>query len=141
MYKAQLLEIGKNEKRHVIFVSGDVKADWWIRSEDNQLYPRYELIYEFATHSEGQSLHIIGFGDFLKLYGANEKVVEEVKEAELEITLELEKVPGTFGDKHLLEKAPSTFRESDLMENVSGLFNARELVDEDALPKWLKESS
>jgi rRNA-processing protein FCF1 len=89
-----ILEIGKNHKKSVFFVSGDEKADWWHRSEGQALYPRYELVDEFRRYSEGQSFHIIPFSQFLELYGASESIVEEVRREEVKLSLEL----GVIGE-------------------------------------------
>ncbi|MDZ8053010.1 MAG: PIN domain-containing protein [Aulosira sp. ZfuCHP01] len=78
-----ILEIGRTHKKSVIFVSGDEKADWWHRSESQALYPRYELVDEFRRNSEGQSFHIIAFSRLLNLYGASDKVVQEVRKEEV----------------------------------------------------------
>jgi rRNA-processing protein FCF1 len=54
-----ILEIGSARRTSVIFVSGEEKADWWHRSEHQQLYPRFELVDEFRRASGGCSFHII----------------------------------------------------------------------------------
>jgi rRNA-processing protein FCF1 len=48
-----ILEIGSVRRTSVIFVSGEEKADWWHRSEQQQLYPRFELVDEFRRLSGG----------------------------------------------------------------------------------------
>lgn len=77
-----ILEIGEIHKKSVIFVSGEEKPDWWHRTNDQRLYPRYELVEEFRRNSEGQSFYMINLADLLELYGATEEVVEEVKQEE-----------------------------------------------------------
>lgn len=90
-----ILEIGKIHKKSVIFVSGEEKPDWWHRSNDQKLYPRYELVEEFRRGSEGQSFYMINLAELLKLYGANEEVVEEVKQEEKRASnLNFEQVEG-----------------------------------------------
>jgi uncharacterized protein YutE (UPF0331/DUF86 family) len=84
-----ILEIGQIHKRSVFFVSGDEKADWWHRSEGQALYPRYELVDEFRRCSDGQSFHIISFSQFLEIYGASERIVQEVRREEVKLSLEL----------------------------------------------------
>ncbi len=69
-----ILEIGRKQKKDLIFVSGDTKADWWHQSSHRPLYPRSELIEEYRRESEGGSFHILGFGDFLKLFGAGKEL-------------------------------------------------------------------
>jgi exonuclease VII small subunit len=80
-----ILQIGKDRKSSVIFVSGDEKSDWWHKSEKQTLYPRYELVYEFARSSEGLDFHIMSFSGFLNLFGASEETVREVHEEEVQL--------------------------------------------------------
>ena len=77
-----ILEIGSVRRTSVIFVSGEEKADWWHRSEQQQLYPRFELVDEFRRASGGCSFHIIKFSRLLELFGASTEVVAEVREEE-----------------------------------------------------------
>jgi hypothetical protein len=78
-----VLELGKSREMHVVFVSGDEKADWWYQSENQALFPRFELIDEFRRASAGKTLHIISFADLLKSFGASEEVVQEVRNEEI----------------------------------------------------------
>ena len=73
-----ILEIGKT-KKHVVFVSGDVKPDWYHKSNKQALYPRFELISEFREASDKHSFHIIRLSELLTLMGAKDEVVSEVK--------------------------------------------------------------
>jgi hypothetical protein len=77
-----ILGIGKSEKKHIVFVSGDEKSDWWYRSDNTALYPRYELVDEFRRESQGQSFFIISFAELLRHFGAPATIVEEVREEE-----------------------------------------------------------
>jgi hypothetical protein len=79
-----ILELGRESKRHVLFVSGDEKSDWWHRSEGQTLYPRFELAEEYKRLSDGGSFHIARFSTFLDLFGVEEKVVAEVRQEERE---------------------------------------------------------
>jgi hypothetical protein len=83
-----ILCLGKTHHRSVIFVSGDEKPDWWYQSENQALYPRYELVDEFRRSSGGQSFHIIKFSDLLRLYGATVKTVQEVRQEEIQVRAE-----------------------------------------------------
>ncbi|MEZ8858180.1 PIN domain-containing protein [Vibrio atlanticus] len=40
----ELLNLAEEKAKHVIFVSGDEKADWWHQSGKKPLYPRFELV-------------------------------------------------------------------------------------------------
>ena len=74
-----ILEDGRTNDKDVIFVSNDVKSDWWYQSNKEALYPRYELVDEFRRETKGRSLHIVTFSTFLALYGADDTTVEEVR--------------------------------------------------------------
>lgn len=73
-----ILTIAKQQKKSVIFVSGEEKADWQIRSENQTLCPRYELVDEFRQQTSGASFHMLSFSKFLSLFGADPSVVLEV---------------------------------------------------------------
>ncbi|KAB8142954.1 hypothetical protein F8S13_11975 [Chloroflexia bacterium SDU3-3] len=77
-----ILKIGEIRNKDVIFVSGDEKPDWWHKSENQNIYPRYELVDEFRRKSGGNSFHIVSFSNMLKIFGVSKEVVEEVKNEE-----------------------------------------------------------
>jgi rRNA-processing protein FCF1 len=81
-----ILDVGKERKLPVIFVSDDQKADWWLRSEGISLYPRFELVDEYRRNSDGQSFHIMIFSKFLEIMGASKTLVEEVRKEEQELS-------------------------------------------------------
>jgi hypothetical protein len=66
----------------VVLISGDAKNDWFYRSENTPLYPRFELTDEFRRESKGGSFHIMTLGDVLGRLEAPSTVVEEVKTQE-----------------------------------------------------------
>jgi hypothetical protein len=76
-----ILDIAAERQRDLIFVTGDVKPDWWHRSNNLNLYPRHELVEEYRRESGGASSHMLDFPRFLSLYGVNEEVVEQVRQA------------------------------------------------------------
>ena len=78
-----ILEVGKNRKTPLLFVSEEKKADWWHQSEGRELYPRFELVDEYRRHSDGQSFHMMTFSTFLKVTGASKATVEAVRMLEL----------------------------------------------------------
>lgn len=77
-----ILDLGKTRQKNVILVSNDEKIDWQHKSSNQVLYPRYELVDEFRRESGGHHFHLIQFSEFLNLYGASEKVVQEVRQRE-----------------------------------------------------------
>ncbi|MGI2855325.1 PIN domain-containing protein [Shewanella algae] len=78
----ELLNLAESKKKHVIFVSGDEKADWWHQSGKNPLYPRFELVDEFRERTEGKSFHIISLSGLLALFDASKEAVEDIRESE-----------------------------------------------------------
>jgi predicted nucleic acid-binding protein len=83
-----ILDLGKSRASHVVFVSGDEKGDWWHQSENQALFPRFELVDEFRRVSGGKSFYIISFAQLLKLFGASESVVREVQQEEAVMNVE-----------------------------------------------------
>ncbi len=77
-----ILEVGKNKKRDIVFVSGEKKTDWFYRSGSQNLYTRFELVYEFSQCSCEKTFHIIDLSELLKLFKAEESIIKEVKSAE-----------------------------------------------------------
>jgi hypothetical protein len=53
----QLIEHAERERHPVIFITDDVKADWWLRVEGQTIGPRPELIAEMHRRS-GQLFHM-----------------------------------------------------------------------------------
>lgn len=72
-----ILQVGET-KKHVVFVSGDEKNDWYHRSEKQALYPRFELISEFKRHSGGKTFHILKLSELLNLLGVDDSIVKEI---------------------------------------------------------------
>ncbi len=63
-----------------------------------QTTARYELVDEFRRKSEGQAFHVVKYSRFLKLFGASERVVEEVQQEEIKLahTGNAEEMVGRF---------------------------------------------
>lgn len=77
-----LLDVGRRMKRDMIFVTNDRKGDWWHQSNNEALYPRFELVEEYRRCSDGGTLHLVNFSQFLELFGAPQKIVDEVRTSE-----------------------------------------------------------
>ena len=74
-----ILEIGKQYKNNIVFVSGDEKTDWYHRSEGQALYPRFELISEYFRESGGFSFNIIKLSNLMEILGADKESITEIK--------------------------------------------------------------
>lgn len=74
----------KADKRPVIFISDDVKEDWWWIHRGRKMGPRPELIEEFRAES-GQEFHIYEFSQFLRFaaqrFAEIKASVEKVEES------------------------------------------------------------
>ncbi len=76
----QVLEYTKVEKRvAVIFVTADVKEDWWRRSHGRMLGADPRLIAELQSHSDCRFV-LYTTEQFLKYSNAEENVIDEVRE-------------------------------------------------------------
>ncbi|MAA95716.1 MULTISPECIES: PIN domain-containing protein [unclassified Arsukibacterium] len=80
-----ILDIGQQNKRSLIFVSGDEKADWLHGVEGRGFLPRYELQAEFKRISKGSDFYIVPLSRLLELKKAEESTVVEVKSEEVRI--------------------------------------------------------
>lgn len=83
-----ILQIGEDENKDIIFVSGEGKTDWWYRSENHPLYPRFELVDEFWRKTGGKSFHILRLSALLELFGVGEDTVTEVEAKEKQYEIE-----------------------------------------------------
>lgn len=80
-----ILDIGKKNKKNLVFVSGDEKSDWFHGAEGNGFIPRFELQAEYRRISEGKDFFIIPLSQLLSLKNAEESTVIEVKSEEVRI--------------------------------------------------------
>lgn len=83
-----LLDLGRRKKQDMIFVTNDRKSDWWHQSNNEALYPRFELVDEYRRCSDGKTLHLVNFSQFLELFGAPERVVDEVRTSEVSAAID-----------------------------------------------------
>ena len=79
----EILELGKTNKKDLIFITGEEKSDWWDRSDGSRLHIRYELVDEFRRSSQGKSFQILNFSDFLEYFGATDAVINQAKAEQL----------------------------------------------------------
>nr|WP_295884194.1 PIN-like domain-containing protein [uncultured Devosia sp.] len=77
-----LLALGAAQKKDLIFVTGEEKADWFVRVNGAGAYPRPELVAEYRKHSGGKGLRLVEFHDVLREMDVAQEVVIEVEKAE-----------------------------------------------------------
>lgn len=80
-----ILEIGAKNKKDIIFVSGDEKADWQHRTGGSGFLPRYELVDEYRRASSGSSFYIVSLSTLLELLKVKSTSVDEIKKEETRI--------------------------------------------------------
>ena len=77
-----ILQLAAEFKQDLIFVTGDEKADWFVRSMGAGAYPRPELVAEYRKFSGGKNLRLASFHDVLSEMAESEEFVNEVEKAE-----------------------------------------------------------
>ena len=77
-----ILEIGRKQQSHIIFVTNDGKPDWWSQADGGVLYPRFELIVEYSAASEGKHPYFIKLSELLQLYDAEPESISEIQAVE-----------------------------------------------------------
>lgn len=73
------LEIGKDKNSDIIFVTNEEQNDWFYRHQGTAISPKYELLDEYRRFTNGKSINIINFSNFLLSQNAQTTTVEEVK--------------------------------------------------------------
>ncbi|MCP3105470.1 PIN-like domain-containing protein [Myxococcus sp. K15C18031901] len=92
-----ILELARERKRPLIFVTGEEKSDWQHRSGGRGFLPRFELVDEYRRASDGAAFYIIQMSELLELLQVEDSAVEEIKQEEQrsrETTLELVACPN-----------------------------------------------
>lgn len=79
-----ILELGETRKRDLIFVTGEQKADWFVRANREGIYPRPELVDEYRRASGGKRIRLSKLADVLADMNVPENVVKDVRDAEAE---------------------------------------------------------
>ncbi|MEO8254712.1 MAG: PIN domain-containing protein [Flavobacterium sp.] len=66
-----ILELGKEKKTDIIFVSNDEKNDWLLKGNQKSISTKFELVDEYFRYTEGYDFMSITFKSFLELEGLN----------------------------------------------------------------------
>lgn len=77
----ELLRRASETSSDVIFITEDLKEDWWRRIEGKKLGPRVELVEEFGRETNGRRVHFYETLRFLEF--AKERGLSSVREASL----------------------------------------------------------
>lgn len=77
-----ILHLSAEQNRDIIFVTEDIKPDWWNQSNGSEFLPRYELIDEFRRNTNGNTLHIVRLSKLLELFKVQQELIESARNAE-----------------------------------------------------------
>lgn len=77
-----ILCLGQTRKKDLIFVTGDEKSDWFVRSNGEGVYPRPELIAEYRKVSGGRNIRLAELHEILREMEVSDDVVEQIEVAE-----------------------------------------------------------
>ncbi|WP_373929808.1 PIN-like domain-containing protein [Vibrio cyclitrophicus] len=80
----EILHLGAERQKDIVFISGDAKADWWHKSNKKTIYPRFELVDEFREKTQGKSFHILSLSQLLRTLDAPEDVISAIASSEQE---------------------------------------------------------
>ncbi len=110
----EMIAKAKVDNRPIVFITDDVKEDWWWIHKGRKLGPRPELVEEFKAES-GQDFHIYEFSQFLRF--AAERFAE---------------MKANVGqvEESLLADEKARQRQSDAAEAIGNEIRIRRLEDE-----------
>lgn len=77
-----ILDLARERKKALVFVTGEEKADWQHRSGGRGVLPRFELVDEFRRASAGADLYIIQMSELLELLKVEHSTIAEIKQEE-----------------------------------------------------------
>lgn len=78
-----ILDIARDRKKPLVFVTGEEKADWMHRSGGRGFLPRFELVDEYRRAADGAAFYIIQMSQLLELLQVESSTVEEIKKEEV----------------------------------------------------------
>lgn len=92
-----LLRLGRENKKDIIFVTGEEKADWFVRSNNSRVFPRPELIDEYRRASGGKSIKLSTLNEVLEEMKVSPELVQEIKGVEEEANHKVHMEQGVNG--------------------------------------------
>lgn len=76
-----MIQLSIKENKDIVFITGEQKNDWYIRSDNNKFTLRPELLNEFR-YLTGRSIKLINLTTFLSVKGLPKETIKEFKKAE-----------------------------------------------------------
>ncbi|QIO98360.1 PIN-like domain-containing protein [Bradyrhizobium symbiodeficiens] len=95
-----ILQLGRQHERSLIFVTGEEKADWFVRSDREGIYPRPELVDEYRRESKGKHLRLAKLADVLAEMDVSKELVLEVRNAE-NVANSAIQMESSYGKSHV----------------------------------------
>ena len=77
-----IIKLAVEQKKDLVFVTGDEKADWFHQSNEAKIYPRFELVHEFKETTEGKNVHLISLSDLIQLFSKDQATIDTIRSAE-----------------------------------------------------------
>jgi len=135
-----ILEKGQSEEKDIIFVSQDLKPDWWQQSSGSAFLPRFELIEEYKRESKGNNIHIISFSKLLELFKAKAQAIEEMKlQEEKERGEKLQRIAHYKEARNKYKKHIGSLSKEEQIEEIKEWFFKNFENPVDCLPYESKE--
>lgn len=113
-----MMEKARADEKPIIFISDDVKEDWWWLHRGRKLGPRPELVEEFKAVS-GQEFHIYEFMNFLRVAGDRHQEIKETVDVVAQSLL---------GDERARKRQQEAQDADALRHRISDLEDERERV-------------
>lgn len=113
-----MMEKAKTDARPIIFISDDVKEDWWWLHRGRKLGPRPELVEEFKAIS-GQEFHIYEFTNFVRVAGERHQEIKETVDVV---------APSLLGDERARKRQQEAQDANVIRHLISDLEDERERV-------------
>lgn len=138
----EIMDYALSEKKNIIFVTSDLKEDWFWKVSGKTVSPRYELIKEFNEKTKRDIL-IYKMNNFLKLFKEmnvsseiSDSTIDEVSYQTENIFNKLEKIK-VFTDEH-----KSTFKlRNDISNMNTHNFNYSDFSEKEKVYKILTETA
>jgi len=114
-----LIDKAREAKKPLIFISDDVKEDWWRLHRGRKLGARPELLEEFKA-ATGEEFHIYELGQFLRIAAQNHGEIEPGK---------VERIEKSVSDEQDARKRmESQISDRALLSTMIALENERDVI-------------
>ena len=78
-----IIDLGKREKKDIVFISNDEKNDWVLKGNQNSISTKYELVHEYYEETNGHNFLCMNFSRFMETQGLEINFVENFNFEEL----------------------------------------------------------